>query len=111
MLIEIITYLAERLDARVATQRPVDYIGNLVTVVRSGGGGDRFTDRPRLSLHCWAGSDLAALQLAEATAALMLEAPDHIANLARVDQDSFYANPYTDGTPRYTVSVELVTNR
>lgn len=111
MLLEIITYLAERLDARVATQRPVDYIGQLVTVVRSGGAGDRFTDRPRLSLHCWADSDLAALGLAEDTARLMLEAPDHIENLAHAEQAGFYANPYTDGTPRYTVSVELVTNR
>lgn len=111
MIADIVAYLTEALGVRVSTSRPVNPPSEMVTVTRTGGVGDRFVDRPLILIHAWGTSDVGACALAERALEAMLEFPDHSDDVSLVTQNSFYTNAYTDGTPRWSVLLECVSNR
>lgn len=108
---EVISYLATTLGVRVSSYRPENPPSEMVTVLRSGGTGDRFLDNPLILIHAWSTTDVGAYELADRAVKAMLELPDHSNNIALVEQNSFYSNAYTDGTPRWSALMQCVCNR
>ena len=110
VLAETVSYLSDRLSMRVRTEAPKTIPKRFVIVRRSGGGGSRFIDNPRLTIHCWDESDAKAGSLCRQVADAMLEAPDYIDNMASISQDTIYQNDL-DGRHRWTVSLVAICNR
>lgn len=108
---EIVAHLATVLDCRVSTERPANPPKKMVTVVRAGGGGSRFTDTARVVIHAWGSTDAEAYQLGRDAAMAMFSLPGAAVDVAEVTQDSFYSNIYTDGTRRWSGAYVIVTNR
>lgn len=105
-----INALGKALGIPAYSEKPDSPPREYVTVRRNGGRGDRFTDRPRVTVHCWAKSDARAAQMAYAAADAMLALPDHVDNVAAVEQDSIYSNGIDDQR-RWTASFNVVANR
>lgn len=108
---ELIAYLNGLLDCGVSTTVPEKRPTKAVTVVRTGGQSTRFVEQPSITVHAWAKSDLEALQLIQQVADALIFYPDHSENVAHSTQESVYANPYTDGTPRWSTNFSFVINR
>lgn len=108
---EVIGYLTEHLGFQVSTVVPEHRPKKAVTVVQTGGSGDRFTERPSLTIHAWGTSELEALTLINQVADAMLYIADDSQNIARCEQESIYTNPYTDGAPRWSANFSFVINR
>lgn len=106
-----IEHLDASLECRVASERPANPPSEMVTVVRMGGGGSRFIDRPRILVHAWGTSETSAYGLAREAEAAMFTLPAYEPNVAEVSQDSLYSNIYMDGTRRWTAAYVIVTNR
>ena len=111
VLKEIVAGLSSMLDVRVATERPANPPKTMVTVVRTGGGGSRFMDSPRIIVHAWGQSEDEAYKLGREAEQAMFALPSYSDNIAEVTQNSFYSNIYTDGTRRWSGAYVLVCNR
>lgn len=107
----IIAHLTNELDVRVATERPANPPKELVTVVRTGGGGSRFYQNARVVIHAWSTSDLEAYELGTKVADAMFTLPAFAVNVFDVTQNSFYSNIYTDGTRRWSSAFDIAFNR
>lgn len=105
----IVQHLKNALGVRVATERPATALTPLVTIVRGGGGGDRFREQARYSIHAWEKTETEAYKLGMQVADAMFDLPASEVNIANVEQDSFYSNIYEDGTRRWT-GVYIITN-
>lgn len=88
--------------------------GRFVQVNRVGGvERDRFTDAPLVVFHCWAETDVDAMDLARVTQALVKAAPDQEVlgghAIDRYDElGGIQNNPDPDSDqPRYTFSAQL----
>lgn len=108
---EVIAYLTEQLGIQVSTTIPENRPSRAVTVVRTGGRGDRFTERPRVDVNTWGTTDLEAMELMGEVCDALLCLPDHSENIAYVEQGSVYSEHYEDGTPRWGASFSFVINR
>lgn len=108
---DVVAHLSDDLGVRVAAERPENPDERMVTVRRVGGGGDRFMDTARIDVTVWAESYKAAYILAKLAEESMFGLPAYSANVASVEQNSFYSNTYTDGTPRWTGVYVIVCNR
>lgn len=108
---DIVAHLSDDLGVRVAAERPEHPDERMATVTRVGGGGDRFTVTARIVIDCWAESYKAAYNLAKLAEESMFDLPAYSVNVASVEQNSFYSNTYTDGTPRWTGVYVIVCNR
>lgn len=106
-----VSHLSSKLGVRVSTERPANPPAEMVTVTRTGGGGGAFTERPRVTVHCWAESEKLAYRLGMRAAEAMFSLPSSDDNIASVTQDSFYSNIYPDGTRRWTGAYVMVCNR
>lgn len=107
----IVAHLRESLGVRVATEMPEKRVLPIVTVVRTGGGGNRFREQARYSIHSWAESEAAAYELALAADEAMYELDAADVNIALVTQESLYSNIYPDGTRRWTGTYTITSNR
>lgn len=108
---DIVSHLSEQLGTRVATERPANPPKTMVTVTRVGGGGSAFVDSPRVDVHAWAETDMAAYRLAKEAEEAMFSLPAYSDNIAEVSQNSLYSNIYTDGSRRWSAVYVLVCNR
>ena len=114
----IVAHLRESLGVRVTTEMPekrvlpiVTGVLPIVTVVRTGGGGNRFREQARYSIHSWAESEAAAYELSLAADEAMYELDAADVNIALVTQESLYSNIYPDGTRRWTGTYTITSNR
>lgn len=106
-----VAHLSTELGCRVSTERPENPPKEMVTITRVGGGGSRFLDRPRVSVHAWAETETAAYKLATEASKAMFTLQDAYPNIAEVTQDSLYSNIYTDGTRRWSGVYVIICNR
>lgn len=107
-----ISHLSSRLGGvRVSSEAPEHVTTPLVTVMRTGGGGNMFLDRPRMLVHAWGKSEKQALALALEVEQAMFDLPAAEVNVADVTQDSLYSNVYPDGTRRWSGAYVITTNR
>lgn len=111
ILLDTVSHLSDSLDCRVATERPANPPGEMVTVTRVGGGGSMFLDSPRVSVHAWAETEAEAYKLGMAAADAMFSLPAHSPDVAEVTQNSFYSNIYPDGTRRWSGVYVVTCNR
>lgn len=107
----MVAHLSGALGVRVSTEMPEKRVLPIVTVVRTGGGGNRFRERARYSVHCWAASESAAYKLALAMDEAMYDLDAADPNIALVTQDSLYSNIHPDGTRRWTGTYVITSNR
>lgn len=107
----IVAHLGGALGVPVSTEMPERMALPRVTVVRTGGGGNRFREEARYSIHCWAASESAAYQLALAMDEAMYDLDGADDNIALVEQNSLYSNIYPDGTRRWTGVYIITSNR
>lgn len=107
----IVSHLSDTLGVRVATEMPEKRTLPIVTVVRTGGGGNRFREQARYVIHSWAESESAAYRLALRADEAMYDLDVADVNIAQVSQDSLYSNIYPDGTRRWTGSYIITSNR
>lgn len=107
-----VSHLEASLDGvRVSSEVPEKLTLPLVTVLRTGGGGDMFVDRPRMLVHAWGKTEAQALALARKAEDAMFSLPEAEANVADVTQDSLYSNVHPDGTRRWSGAYVITTNR
>lgn len=112
LLRDVVANLAEKLDGvRVATERPENAPTELVTVARTGGGGDEFAQTARFVIHAWGESEASAYKLGMRAADAMFQLPAFSVNVVDVEQNSFYSNIYTDGTRRWSGAYDIYHNR
>lgn len=107
----VVAHLSQRLGVRVATERPASPPLRMVTVVRLGGGGGPFDERPSVAINAWGGSESDAYRLAMDAAEAMFSLPESSDNVVSVEQDSLYSNIYPDGTRRWTGNYSIYCNR
>ena len=107
---ELIGYLDSTLDAPVFTTVPEHRPSECVSVVFSSSRSDRYTERPTVMFHCWAGSDLDAMELAYDLADALFDFPAHSANVSEAEQQSMYA-AYDGGSPLWNVTFSFTINR
>lgn len=106
---ELIAYLNTVLQVPVFTTIPEHRPNRCVSVVYSASRSDKFTERPSVMFHCWAESDLAAMELAYELADALFDFPAHSENVGFSEQRSMYAA--YDGSPLWNVTFAFVTNR
>lgn len=109
---DIVAHLTEELGGvRVATERPANSPKQLVTVVRTGGGGSEFAQTAQVVIATWGESDKDAYNLGRRVADAMFGLPGYSDNVVEVTQNSFYKDTYTDGTRRWSSAYNIYHNR
>lgn len=107
----IVAHLGSVLGVRVSTERPANPPSRMVTVVRLGGGGGPFDERPGIAIDAWGASESDAYRLAMQASEAMFSLPESADNVVSVEQDSLYSNTYPDGTRRWTGNYSIYCNR
>lgn len=87
---------------------PADRPERFITVERTGGGRDRFVDRPQAVVQVWADSRAGASELAD-TVAASLQGMTTLPEVGRVTVESVVNFPDVSGHPRYQIFITAVT--
>lgn len=106
----LIDYLKTALkDVPVAADIPAARPARFVTIERTGGRGDRFLDRPQVTVQCWESSRLAAADLALQVRAALIDVIV-LDSVTSIDVSGPYNWPDPkSGQARYQMVANLVT--
>lgn len=105
----IISWLnGQALGAVAFADIPADRPQRFITVERTGGGRDRFIDRPQTVVQVWADSRAEASELAN-TVAAALQGMIALPEVGRVTVESVVNFPDVSGHPRYQIFITAVT--
>lgn len=111
------TALAARLGVSVSTEVPATRPDQFVTLMRTSGGVNRFTDTPTILIHCWAkpangqSGEAAAGALAARVIRALIETADEDPYISDINISNKYRNDTADGTPRYSIVCGVTANQ
>ncbi|HCG61417.1 MAG TPA: hypothetical protein DEV22_03245 [Collinsella sp.] len=109
VMAEVIAYLKNNMDVRVASEVPASRPAQMVTVERTGGTGSALLDEPRVDVDTWANSDAEALSLSDEVTELMYRLPDASDTVSEVTRTSQYRSD-VDGSHRWTATFNITRN-
>lgn len=107
-----ISYLKRTMGVKVSQDTAHDRTSHTqhIEVARVGGMSGLFLDIPRLTIDCYANSGADAYALAERAAAHIRAFPDNDPMVSDAEVNAFYRNEWVDGSPCYSLTVNLIIN-